>query len=181
MHGSHDHIAIARNTHADTQNKHEDATTPPNGANNKRGKHDANDTNDPNDTRDTDGANATNASSVRRCRPVVCGGVRCAAGALDTCVYLDGAGRETYERDRAVTPGRCACRGAQGNSSGFGGDACELSTEAARNVSAYRRRLLDELEYVRRFQAVDDANVRQPGRQGRVVTFEGHVVRGIAS
>ena len=109
----------------------------------------------------TTGANATNASSVRRCRPVVCGGVHCAAGALDTCVYLDGAGRETYERDRAVTPGRCACRGAQGNSSGFGGDACELSTEAARNVSAYRRRLLDELEYVRRFQAVDDANVRQ--------------------
>ena len=98
---------------------------------------------------------------MRRCRPVVCGGVHCAAGALDTCVYLDGAGRETYERDRAVTPGRCACRGALGNSSGFGGDACELSTEAARNVSAYRRRLLDELEYVRRFQAVDDANVRQ--------------------
>ena len=36
----------------------------------------------------------------------------------------------------------------------------DTGAEAARNVSAYRRRLLDELEHVRQFQAVDDANVR---------------------
>jgi len=103
----------------------------------------------------------TNASSFKRCTPLVCGGVMCGAGALEQCIYLDATGRETNDEKEAVTPGRCACKPARYNSSGFGGDACELTMEEGKDLFAYRRRLLDALSEVRRFQGVDMAHVRQ--------------------